>query len=136
MEVLGGKTDLLSGIISGGSFFKPKSVITLPNGQTINSTGDSFRDLTISKFGLPPDVGQGDNFTDATTGAKVENSNTGSISSVISFVESLVGRAAIIILGFIFVAVGLSMFKNPNATIVKVANNAADTAIKTAKGAV
>jgi hypothetical protein len=167
-DVLGGKTNLLTGWFSGGSYFNKQpsiqlfqagqipsgylqltgsnvqpsygsdypvsrlldspSAVTLPGGQTINSTGDSFRDAIISKFGLPPDIGQGDTFTDAKTGETVAQPGASIFSDIAAFIEGLIGRAAIIILGFIFVAVGLSLFRNPNATIERAARSATNAA--------
>lgn len=176
MEILGGKSDLLSGWFSEGSFFTKKPAVqlfqagnlppgylqltganadnfapeffgsvsgpksrsplsllgsvTTPSGLKISSTGDKTRDMMIERFGAPPAFLQKlmgiepETFSEAETGAPVTADQTGGVNEaggifgdISAFIEGLVARVAIIILGFIFVAVGLAMFKNPAAAV-------------------
>lgn len=87
----------------------------IKDGELLASAVDQYGN-TIDPFGNTTDP-QGNPVNTSST-------STGFFTEWIAEVESLVGRGAIIVLGFIFIAKGLSMFKASAATVVNVAKAA------------
>lgn len=89
--------------------------VTLPNGQTIKGSGNAATDFLNGIFGVSPLAGEGDFQT--TEGENVAPGAGGILDT--SGLGNWFGRVSIIILGFIFVAVGLAMFKTNVIEMVK-----------------
>lgn len=93
---------------------------TLADGTTVQSVSRAV-DFMNRIFGVSPLAG--DFYKDQDTGETVAP-GTGApdvVADLSAGFGSIVGRAAIIILGFIFVAVGLSMFRDPAIAAVRAA---------------
>lgn len=86
--------------------------ITLPDGTKVKATGDRSSDLLTRIFGTSPLGGDQEG-----VGGETVSAGTGGLS-ILEGIEGTFARIAIIILGFIFVAVGLSMFKGSGITVL------------------
>ncbi len=123
-EVFGGQIGAIKGgnpfLASGSPMTNNPSVsssVITPSGQAVTSSGNKSTDFLNSILGTSPL--SGDFYKDPATGATVTPQATGGVNDapLVDALFGAVGRIAIIILGFIFVAVGLSMFKGPSTVI-------------------
>jgi len=90
--------------------------ITLPDGTKVAASGNRGADLLTRIFGTSPLGGEREGVGGETvapgTGGPID------IGTIVGGIEDTFARIAIIVLGFIFVAVGLSMFKDTGINIL------------------
>lgn len=126
-DVLGpikGVGDLQTNALKIDTFRKGTPAITLPNGQIIESTGNRGVDLLNRMFGVSP-------LAPAQTDVEGEPVSGMGVAGGGFDLGPLIGRVAVIITGFVFVAAGLSMFK-PGVTMVAAAKNSMEGIAKNA----
>lgn len=83
-------------------------------------SGGTFADPLSGLFtgSSPAPVASGSSVTASATGGAAPSS--GGPSVAVGGIEGWFLRGTVIVLGFIFVGVGLAMFRNPNTTVVNV----------------
>lgn len=93
------------------------SIIT-PSGKAVQETGSWFTDLMNSVVGVSPLAG--DYYKDPQTGETVTPAETGGVANAVATDwQQWLARGSVIVLGLIFVAVGLALFGKPVVQEVK-----------------
>lgn len=98
------------------TFQKGSPFVTLPDGQVVKSSGSRATDLLTRIFGVSPFAGETQTY-DPKSGEPLDITVHGGMTDPFAWLGDQVARFAIIVLGFIFVAVGLSMFKDNGINI-------------------